>query len=127
HLDKIRAALFGLPADLVERHVAAFGKGLSDSVNTLKAELKPRYLRAGVRVVGEHESAAEARKLAMYYDDLLQEIALDVRVDGEATVGHRKPIGVFVALRHTEALGRASGGFGKYLQNQQNQGYFYNP
>ena len=83
HLDKIRAALFALPSDSVERHVSAFGKGLTESINTLKAELKPRYLRAGIRIVGDHESAAEARKLAMYYDDLLQEITLDVRVDGE--------------------------------------------
>src|SRR6185436_14122363 len=86
-----------------------------------------RYLRAGIRVVGDHESAEEARKLATYYDDLLQEIALDVRVDGDATVGHEKPFGVFVALRHSEALGRESGGFAKYLQNQQNQNNFYNP
>jgi hypothetical protein len=128
HLDKIRAALFGLPPEIVDRHVAAFGKGLSDSINTLKPELKPRYLRAGIRIVGDHESANEARKLATYYDDLLQEITLDVRVDGDTTVGHNRPFGLFVALRHTEALGRESGGFGKYLQNQQNSGnFYYNP
>ena len=125
HLDKIRLALFGLPSEVVERHVAAFGKGLTDSINTLKPELKPRYLRAGIRIVGDHESAAEARKLATYYDDLLQEIVLDVRVDGDSVVGHGKPFGVFVALRHSEALGRESGGFGKYLQNPQNM--YYNP
>jgi len=127
HLDKIRIALFGLPDSVVEHHIAAFGKGLSDSINTLKPELKPRYLRAGIRIVGNHESAAEARKLATYYDDLLQEVTLDVHVDGDATVGHTKPFGVFVALRHTDALGRESGGFGKYLQNQQGMNYGYNP
>jgi hypothetical protein len=112
---------------VVERHVAAFGKALDDNINSIKAELKPRYVRAGVRVVGEHPSAAGARKLAAYYDDLVQEIALDVRVDGDATVGHTRPFGAFVALRYTEAVGRESGGFSKYLQNQQNAGYFFNP
>jgi len=127
HLDKIRGAVLALPGDAPERHLAAFGKALSESANTLRPELKPRYLRAGIRIVSDHESATEARKLATYYDDLLQEITLDVQVDGDTTVGHTKPFGVFVALRHSEALGRESGGFGKYLQNQQNQNNFYNP
>jgi hypothetical protein len=124
HLDKIRNAILALPADAAERHLAAFGKALSESVNTLKPELKPRYLRAGMRIAGNHESAAEARKLATYYDDLLHEIYLDVRVDGDAAVGHTQPFGVFISLRHTESLGRESGGFAKYLQNQQNNQYF---
>jgi hypothetical protein len=126
-LDKIRIALLALPEGVVERHLTAFGKGLSDSINTLKPELKPRYLRAGIRIVGNHESAAEARKLATYYDDLLQEIVMSVRVDGDPAVGHTKPFGVFVSLRHTDSLGRESGGFGKYLQNQQGMNFGYNP
>jgi hypothetical protein len=52
---------------------------------------------------------------------------LDLHVDGDANVGHRTPFGVFVSVRHSEAIGRESGGFGKYLQNQQNSGYYYSP
>ena len=52
---------------------------------------------------------------------------MDVHVDGDATVGHSKPFGVFVSLQHTDSLGRESGGFGKYLQNQQGMNYGYNP
>ena len=126
HLTKIREAIVSLPAD-PERHIAMFGKAINDSIQTLKAELKPRYLRSALAIVGDHESAVEARKLVEYYNDLLQEVTLDVRVDGENTVGHGKPFGVHVAIRHSESAGRESGGFGKYLQNQQSMGYYYNP
>jgi hypothetical protein len=44
-IDQIRDALRALPEETVERHLAAFGKSLSDSVNGLPPELKPRYLR----------------------------------------------------------------------------------
>ena len=47
------------------------------------------------------------------------------QVDGSDVVGHEKPFGVFVNLRHTREIERESGGFGRYLQNQNNQGYYY--
>ncbi|MDQ3623043.1 MAG: hypothetical protein M3463_11210 [Verrucomicrobiota bacterium] len=122
-LERIRAAINNLPGEAAERHLAAFAKYLSNSSATLRPELKPRYLRAGLRVAGEHPAAEEARKLVAHYDGLLQEIALDVRIDGDATVGHRQPFGVFVALRHTAAIERESGGFARYLRTQQN--YYY--
>jgi len=127
HLDQVRLALGSLPAHTQEKHLTAFGKSLSDSATSLKPELKPRYLRSGLRVIAQHESAAEARKLIGYYDDLLNEILLDVRVDGDAVVGHQRPFGLFVHLRHSAALSRESGGFTKYLQNQQGNQYYFNP
>ena len=126
-LEQIKQALTGLqPADLRERHVERFGQGLSESVQSLKPELKPRYLRAGVQIVGNHPSADEARKLVKYYDDLLTEVALYAQVDGDAVVGHAKPFGLNIGIRHTVTVGRESGGFAKYLQNQQSgRGYYY--
>lgn len=97
--------------------MAAFAGSLGESVNTIPSQLKPRYLRAGLRVVGDHSDAGEARKLVTYYDDLLKEIELMVRVDGDAVVGHGRPFGVFVSLRHTADVERESGGFGRYLRN----------
>ena len=38
------------------------------------------------------------------------------------SVGHEQPFGVFVNLRHTREIERESGGFGRYLQNQNNAG-----
>src|SRR6185503_17946536 len=63
-----------------------------------------------------------------YYDDLLQELELVVRLDGDATVGHERPFGVFVVLRHTADLEREAGGFGRYLRNLKTSNpYYYNP
>jgi hypothetical protein len=126
-IDLIRDALLALPKDAVERHLTAFGKGLSESIAALPPELKPRYLKAGLRLVGDHESAEEARKLVAYYDGLLQEIAFHAQVEGDAAVGHGKPFGVHLSIRHSADVGRESGGFAKYLMNQQSSPYYYNP
>jgi hypothetical protein len=125
-LARLRAALLALPGEAAERHLALFGRELNQSLDTIKPELKPRYVRAGLEIVGDHPSAAEVRKLATHYRDLLGELALEVRVDGDATVGHTHPFGVFVCLRHTVEVEREGGGFGRYLQGQNNP-YAYNP
>src|SRR5262245_105582 len=128
-LQRIRSAMLALPGGAADRHLAAFAKNLGQSVNTIKPELKPRYLRAGMKVVGAHPDAEEARKLVAYYDDLLQEIELSVRLDGDAVVGHGRPFGVTVALRHTADIEREAGGFARYLRNIKKSGmaYYFNP
>lgn len=127
-LVRVKRAMLALPGGAAERHLAAFAKQLGPSANSLRPELKPRYLRAGLVIVGNHPDAAEARKIVAYYDDLLQELELVVRLDGDATVGHGQPFGVFVALRHTADLEREAGGFGRYLRNPKNSNpYYYNP
>lgn len=126
-VDQIRAALLTLPADAVERHTSLLGKAFVDAITALPPELKPRYLKAGLRLVGDHESADAARKLVAYYDGLLQEVEFHARVDGSATVGHARPFGLQLVIRHSDAVGRESGGFSKYLQNQQAMQYYYNP
>ena len=84
-----------------------------------------RYLKAGFEIVGDHPQAHDARKVYDYYKDLVTEIKLEAVVDGSDVVGHEKPFGVFVNLRHTREIERESGGFGRYLQNQNNSGYSY--
>lgn len=127
HLARVRISLHALPSANRERHLSAFGSGITESMNSLKPELKPRYLKAGLAVMGDHPSVAEVRKVVQHYEDLLQEVALDVRLDGPAEVGHTSPFGVFIAIRYTDALGREGGNFTKYLQNQQGQNSYYNP
>ncbi|MEI6341625.1 MAG: hypothetical protein WCR07_06685 [Verrucomicrobiota bacterium] len=127
HLAKVRSALMGLPGSVRDAHLAEFGRAVTAGLSSIKPELKARYLRAGLAVAGEHASMAEVRKVVRHYDDLLDEVLLDVRVDGPAEVGHGSPFGVHVALRYTEAVGRESGNFSKYLQNQQRLQNFYNP
>ncbi|PYV16259.1 MAG: hypothetical protein DMG07_08170, partial [Acidobacteria bacterium] len=126
-LARIRAAILALPGAAAERHMAAFAKSLGQNAGTLRPELKARYLRAGVRVAGDHPDAEDARKLATYYDDLLREIEFVARVDGDTIVGHGRPFGVFVALRHTAEVEREAGGFARYLRSQKNSPYYFNP
>ena len=123
NLQRIRDTILALPDGAGTRHLDLFAGAINDSLNTIKAELKPRYVRAALRVTGDLPAAQEIRKLAAYYDDLLGEIALDVRLDGDALVGQAQPFGVFVTLRHTADVERESGGFARYLQNQ-NQPYY---
>lgn len=122
----IRTALATLTGEPAERHLSLFANNLFTRASDAKPELKQRYLKAGFEVVGEHKLAREARKLHDYYSDLVTEIKLETRVDGPDSVGHGKPFGVFVNLVHTKEIERESGGFGKYLQNQQNSQNFYN-
>ena len=124
---RIRETLLSLPEQSAEWHLSQFANNLFTRGTEAKPELKHRYLRAGFEVVGEHKLAREARKLLSYYADLVTEIKLETRIDGSDVVGHEKPFGVFVNLVHTKEIERESGGFGKYLQNQNNPNmYFYN-
>ncbi|MBE0542834.1 MAG: hypothetical protein IH623_15890 [Verrucomicrobia bacterium] len=127
-LQRIQSAIHALPGAAAEKHLAAFAKSLGQSANMLKSELKPRYLRAGLHITGDHPEAEEARKLATYYDDLLQELEFIVRLDGDATVGHGRPFGLFVSLHHTADVEREAGGFGRYLRNlKRSSTMYYSP
>jgi hypothetical protein len=123
----IRQALLALPGETAEHHLSQFANDLFTRASSAKAELKFRYLKAGLEIVGDHKLALEARKLMDYYGDLVTEIKLEARIDGADVVGHKQPFGVFVSLVHTKEIERESGGFGRYLQNQaNNQSYYYN-
>jgi hypothetical protein len=123
----IRQALLTLPGETAEHHMSLFANDLFTRASSAKAELKFRYLKAGLEIVGDHKLAQEARKLMDYYGDLVTEIKLEARIDGTDVVGHKQPFGVFVSLVHTKEIERESGGFGRYLQNQaNNQSFYYN-
>ncbi len=123
---RIKAALEAIPEPAGERHRARFANALSARITSVKPELKQRYLQHGLSIAGDHEKAAGARELFEYYDDLVTEIQLVARIDGPDTVGHGEPFGLFVDIRHTAEIERESGGFGKYLTNQNNMAYAYN-
>jgi len=122
----IREAILALPPDVSERHMDKFANNLFTRLSNAKAELKFRYLRNGFEIVGDNKLAREARKVLDYYQDLVTEIAFETKLDGDDVVGHTEPFGVFVNIRHTKEIERESGGFGRYLQNQNNRGYYYN-
>jgi hypothetical protein len=123
----IREAMNSLSGETAERHREQFANNMFTRARSAKPELKYRYLKSGFEIVGDHKMAREARKLLDYYGDLVSEIKLEAKVDGSDEVGHEQPFGVFVNILHTKEIERESGGFGRYLQNQQNnQSYFYN-
>ncbi|MCA9199332.1 MAG: hypothetical protein KDA87_17420, partial [Planctomycetales bacterium] len=122
----IRETIQSIPGDAADRHLGMFANSLFTRMSSLKPEMKFRYLRTGFEIVGDHKQAAEAKKVFDYYKDLVTEIRLETRVDGSTNVGHAQPFGLFVDLVHTTQIERESGGFGKYLQNQNNMYYSYN-
>lgn len=123
---QIRELIEGMPAAQAEWHMNSFSNSLFSRMNSVKPQIKHRYLAAGFEIVGDNERAAEARRVFDYYADLVSEIKLDAQVDGNDRVGE-SAFGLYVNLLHTKEIERESGGFGKYLQNQNSGiGFAYN-
>lgn len=121
----IKAAIDGLPGDAAEKHRTMFANDLFIRMSNANPSVKFAYVEGGFQIVGDHPRAQEAKKIYDYYKDLNGEITLRTRVDGPDRVGHGEPFGLFVDIRHTREIEREAGGFGKYLQNQNQGGMFY--
>jgi hypothetical protein len=122
----VRRAIEALPEAAVEHHRSMFANLLFTRISAVNPASKFRYLRSGFEIVGDHTQAREARKVFDYYSDLVTEVKLEAVLDGSDVVGQGEPFGLFVNLRHTRDIERESGGFGRYLINQNNLGYAYN-
>jgi hypothetical protein len=116
---QIAAAIQNLPAPQGEWHLARFANLLFNRMSNAQPAVKARYLRGGFAIVGEHPQARQARAVFDYYNDLVREIKLETVIDGSDRVG-TEPFGIYVNLLHTREIERESGGFGRYLQNQNN-------
>ncbi len=123
---QIRKAIQALPGELAEKHMGRFANDLFIRMSGAKPHVKFNYLKAGFQIVGDHKQAVEAKKVFDYYKDLVTEIKLDSVVDGSSRVGSGRPFGLFVNIRHTRDIERESGGFGRYLQNQNRMSFSYN-
>lgn len=121
----IRKALKELPGGASDHHIDLFAGSLFARMGGVKPEVKFRYLKNGFAISGDHKRAAEAKKVLDYYKDLTNEIKLDTVIDGSDVVGHKESFGIFVNLRHTREIERESGGFGRYLQNQNSGRFMY--
>ncbi len=118
-IDRVLAACDALPAAQRQKHIGLFAKDVDKAVNTLAPELKVRFLTHAGRVTGDHSDAASTRKLLTYYTDLQKEVELNLSMDGSSQVGSTDPFGAQLAVWSTRAVSRESGGFSKYLMNQQ--------
>ena len=115
-LTNIGDAIRALPGEAADRHLTLFAGMLGEVLPKVPANVRQRFLNAGLKIVGEdHPAAAMATKSLAYYRELLDEIALRVTVDGPTEVGHGAPFGVFISLETTRQLLRESGGFSQYL------------
>jgi hypothetical protein len=121
----IRDAIARLPGAAAESHASRFANQLFTRMSALSPAVKFRYLKAGFEIVGDAPQAYEARKVYDYYKDLNKEIQLQAVVDGPTSIDPSQPFGVYVNIRHTQEIERESGGFGRYLQNQNQGNYFY--
>jgi hypothetical protein len=125
HIERIRKAILALPGEAAERHFNSLAKAVASSTDSLPGNMKPGYMRAALKIVGDRSAAEAINKLVTYYDGLLREIELALRIDGETTVGHGIPFGAFLTIRHTAEIERENaGGFGKYLRNNSQNPYF---
>ena len=116
-------ALRALPGDAAQAHLTKFGEMLGTVLGQVPANMKQKFLSAGLEVVGpDHPSAKAANEALGNYKELIDEVQLRLTVDGLTRVGHKLPFGAFIGLEHTRQLGRESGSFSKYLQNLQSQG-----
>jgi len=122
----IRERILALPGERAVRHMDAFASTLFSRMSNANPGVKFRYVREGLAVVGDNKLAHEAKSVFDYYNDLVTEIQLVATIDGGSSVGHSEPFGLRVDIRHTREIERESGGFGKYLQNQNNQAFSYN-
>jgi hypothetical protein len=122
----IEERLAALPKERAERHLSKFASTLFSRMSNANPGVKFRYAREGLAIVGDHKLARDVKSVYDYYTDLVTEIQLVTSIDGSTRVGHGQPFGLRVDLRHTREIERESGGFGKYLQNQNNQSYSFN-
>ncbi len=122
----IRDGIRALPGEAAERHLSMFASSLFTRMSNVGPAIKFRYVREGLEIAGDHKLAREARSVFDYYKDLVTEIQLRATIDGSDRVGHTQPFGLKLDLRHTREIERESGGFAKYLQNQNSQNFGYN-
>lgn len=125
-LPLIKDALAAMPEDSRQRHQDRFANLLFTRMSAVKPQIKFRYLQAGFEITGDdNEQTKEAKEIWDYYQDLLGELDLLVEVDGKPSVG-TEPFGAMVYIRHSEQVGRESGGFEKYAKNQNDMRNPYN-
>lgn len=125
-LGKIREMMRGLPGDAAKAHIDRLAKHVSarmeETQNPLHEELKYKYLAGSLVITKESPFSFQAGDKVAYYDELLEEVHLQTRVDGPNTIHRDREFGIILSVQHTEALGRMAD-FGEYLTNQRRPGW----
>jgi hypothetical protein len=119
-LNKIRDMMRQLPNGAAKAHIDMLAKHVNarmeDTENPLHEELKYKYLAGSLVITKSSPFSFQASDKVTYYDELLDEIRLETRVDGPNTIYRDHEFGIILCVHHTEAMGRMAN-FGKYLTN----------
>lgn len=119
-LTEIRELVRGLPGDAAQIHVDRFARHittrLEDVENPIHEDLKYKYLAGSLVITRESPFSFQTAEKVDYYDELLDELRLETRVDGPNTISREHEFGIILSVHHTEAMGRMAD-FGKYLVN----------
>jgi hypothetical protein len=120
-LNTLREAMRALPGGAGQAHVNLLAKHvqarMEDAENPLHEELKYKYLAGSLVLTQDSPFAFQATDKVSYYDQLLDEIRLETRVDGPNTIHREHEFGIILSVYHTEAMGRMAN-FGQYLTNE---------
>jgi hypothetical protein len=120
-LNEIREMIRDLPDNAGRAHVDMFAKHVNarmeDTAKPLHEKLKYKYLAGSLIITKSSPFSFQAGKKVNYYDELLDEIRLETRVDGPNTVHRDQEFGIILSVYHTEAMGRMAN-FGQYLTNE---------
>ena len=118
----IRRAILALPGASAERHMAKFANDLFTRMSGLNPAVKFRYLKRRLRDRRRPQAgargAARSTTTTRTSSPRSSSTPRSTAARRSATAGRSA---CFVNLRHTREIERESGGFGRYLQNQ-NQG-----
>jgi hypothetical protein len=117
-IDRIRETIEGMSPTLAQEHMDLLADSLTNSMESVAPQVKPRIVRHALRIIGDHPSGAVLRRVNALYEDLVKdEIHLRLTLDGADRVGTTEPFGAVLTLRYTNAVDRETDGFAKYLQN----------
>jgi len=117
-IDLIGKSIAQLPLDAASRHIAAFAQEITNALDKMEPDVKPRIVRHAMRIIGDNPAGAGLRRLADLYQDLMKdEIKLRLAIDGSDQVGTDARFGATLTLRFTAEVDRETGGFSRYLQN----------
>ena len=120
-LEQVREMIRGLPGPAAKEHVNKFAgyvqARMEDAEKPLHEELKYKYLAGSLVITKESPFSFTASEKVAYYDELLDELRLETRVDGPNTISRDHQFGIIFSVQHSEAMGRMAD-FGQYLTNE---------
>jgi len=108
-LNVMRELMWSLPERSQRRHISAFAQYIDRRAENEKDPLPPevryKYLASGLMITRDSVFSMQTRKQVEYFDELLEDVRLETRIDGANTVGSGEDFGIVISLVHSDVLG----------------------